>query len=68
MHCSTADYLRAHPRAAAAYAEVKQALAQHDPFDWDLYYDVKDPVCALLMAGATDWAAATDWHTTHYAS
>ncbi len=32
------DYLRAHPLAAMAYAQVKTALG-----DWDLYYDVKDP-------------------------
>ena len=60
------DYLRAHPLAAAAYAQVKQALAQHGPADWDLYYDVKDPVCDLLMAGAEDWATATHWRTEHY--
>ena len=36
------DYLRTHPLAAAAYAQVKRALANHGPTDWDLYYDVKD--------------------------
>jgi hypothetical protein len=59
------DYLRAHSLAAAACAQVKQALAQHGPFDWDRSYDVKDPVCALLMAGAEDWAAAMGWRTAH---
>ncbi len=61
------DYLRAHPLAAAAYGRVKAALAQHGPTDWDLYYDVKDPVCDILMAGAEDWAAATGWALEHYA-
>ena len=46
------DYLRTHPLATAAYAQVKQALARHGPTDWDLYYEVKDPVCDIIMAGA----------------
>src|SRR5260221_2287102 len=41
------DYLRTHSLAAAAYAQVKQALAHHGPTDWDLYYDVKDPICDI---------------------
>ncbi len=61
------DYLRAHPPAAAAYGQVKVALAQHGPDDWDLYYAVKDPVCDVIMAGAEDWAAATGWGLAHYA-
>lgn len=60
------DYLRAHPLAALAYGQAKQALAVHGPTDWDLYYDVKDPVCDIIMAGAEDWAAATGWHLEHY--
>ena len=60
------DYLRAHPLAAAAYAQAKVALAQHGPDDWDLYYDVKDPICDIIMAGAEDWATATHWHSEHY--
>lgn len=60
------DYLRTHPLAAAAYAQVKQALARHAPTDWDLYYDVKDPVCDIIMAGAEDWAASTHWATERY--
>lgn len=61
------DYLRTHPLTAAAYAQVKSALAQYAPTDWDLYYDVKDPVCDIIMAGAGDWATATSWHIEHYA-
>lgn len=60
------DYLRAHPLAAAAYAQAKRALASYAPYDWDLYYDVKDPICDILMAGAEDWARMTGWHVGHY--
>lgn len=60
------DYLRAHPLAAAAYGQAKVALAQHCPTDWDLYYDVKDPVCDIIMAGAEDWAASTRWAIEYY--
>src|SRR6185437_4629201 len=60
------DYLRAHPLAAAAYGQAKMALAQHGPMDWDLYYDVKDPVCDIIMAGAEDWAGWTGWRIEHY--
>ncbi len=60
------DYLRTHPLAAAAYAQMKTALARHGPTDWDLYYDVKDPVCDIVMAGAEDWAAVSGWNVEHY--
>jgi GrpB-like predicted nucleotidyltransferase (UPF0157 family) len=60
------DYLRAHPLASRAYAQAKMALAQHGPTDWDLYYDVKDPICDVIMAGAEDWAAALPWRIEHY--
>jgi GrpB-like predicted nucleotidyltransferase (UPF0157 family) len=60
------DYLRAHPLAAGAYAQAKTALAQHGPTDWDLYYDVKDPICDIIMAGAEDWAASSGWRIEHY--
>jgi GrpB-like predicted nucleotidyltransferase (UPF0157 family) len=61
------DYLRAQAMAAAAYGQVKAALARHGPADWDLYYDVKDPVCDIIMAGAEAWAARTGWKLEHYA-
>lgn len=60
------DYLRAHPLAAAAYGQAKVALAQHGPADWNLYYDVKDPICDIIMAGAEDWAASSGWRLEHY--
>jgi GrpB-like predicted nucleotidyltransferase (UPF0157 family) len=59
-------YLRTHPMAAGAYAQVKVGLAKKDAYDWDLYYDVKDPVCDIVMAGAEDWAAQSGWSLEHY--
>ncbi len=55
------DYLRTHPSASAAYQMVKIELAQRFPDDPNSYYAVKDPVFDILMAGATDWAAAIGW-------
>ena len=55
------DYLRAHPATALAYAQVKHALVAHAMGDPDAYYDVKDPVCDIIMGGAEVWAAITEW-------
>jgi GrpB-like predicted nucleotidyltransferase (UPF0157 family) len=57
------DYLRAHPPAAQAYAQVKQALARHHPHDdtLEIYYDIKDPVCDIIKTGAHGWAIHTGW-------
>ena len=55
------DYLRAHPRAANAYAQVKKNLARHFTADMDAYSTIKDPVCDCIMAGAFEWARSTDW-------
>ena len=55
------DYLRRHPAAANAYAQVKLALARLHPDDIDAYYEVKDPVCDIIMAGAQAWAVETKW-------
>jgi GrpB-like predicted nucleotidyltransferase (UPF0157 family) len=55
------DYLRAHPAMAQAYAQVKFALARRHADDVEAYYDVKDPVCDIIMGGAEEWAAATRW-------
>jgi GrpB-like predicted nucleotidyltransferase (UPF0157 family) len=54
------DYLRVHPGAAAAYAELKRRLAA-ELRDTARYAEVKDPACDLIMAAAEDWAAATGW-------
>lgn len=55
------DYLRATPPAAESYARVKCALARLHPTDTTAYYDVKDPVFDIIMAGAELWAAAIGW-------
>lgn len=56
------DYLRAHPPIAAAYAQVKMALAKYHPEDnMEAYYDIKDPVCDIIMGGAEAWVAVTGW-------
>lgn len=55
------DYLRHSAPAAAAYAQIKIALAKRDPYDVDAYYAVKDPVCDLIMEAAELWAADIGW-------
>jgi GrpB-like predicted nucleotidyltransferase (UPF0157 family) len=54
------DYLRAHSRSAAAYAELKRRLAENLR-DLGTYADVKDPACDLIIVAAEDWAAANAW-------
>lgn len=54
------DYLRAHPAAAAAYADLKRRLAAELP-RLDRYTDVKDAACDLIVVAAEDWATATRW-------
>ena len=54
------DYLRAHPKSAAAYGELKRRLADNLR-DIDLYPDVKDPACDLIAVAAEDWADVTSW-------
>ena len=54
------DYLRAHPRTAEAYAELKRRLAAQMP-DTGIYADVKDPAVDIIALAAEDWAAATSW-------
>ncbi len=55
------DYLRADSGAAEAYAQVKRALARMHPNDKDAYYEVKDPVCDIVIAAAEAWAASVGW-------
>lgn len=54
------DYLRHHPSAASAYAELKRRLAA-ELRDVGRYADVKDPACDLIVVAAEDWAATTGW-------
>jgi len=55
------DYLRAHPYAASAYAELKRQLAKHFPNDMATYCDIKDPVFDIMMEGAYAWAERMGW-------
>ncbi len=55
------DYLRAHPVASAAYAQIKTSLSQWHPDDVDFYYDIKDPLCDIVIDAAEDWVQATGW-------
>lgn len=54
------DYLRAHPPAASAYADLKRRLAA-EVGDVARYTDVKDAACDLVFVAADEWAAGTDW-------
>ena len=40
---------------------VEAALALLHPDNVDAYYDVKDPVCDIILGGAEEWAAASHW-------
>ena len=51
------DHLRAHPRAAAAYARLKRGLAERLGDDLGAYTELKDPACDLIVVAAEDWAA-----------
>lgn len=51
------DYLRARPHAAAAYARLKQGLAERFGNDLAAYTDLKDSACDLIIAAAEDGAA-----------
>jgi hypothetical protein len=37
------------------------ALARLHPTDIDAYYDVKDPVCDIIIDAAERWAAETGY-------
>ena len=55
------DYLRTYPEAAAAYGHIKAVLSDKFPIDIESYYDVKDPVIDVIMAGAWEWADRVSW-------
>jgi GrpB-like predicted nucleotidyltransferase (UPF0157 family) len=55
------DYLRSHPAVAEAYGQVKQALVAHKLDDLDAYYDIKDPVCDIIIGGAEEWVLRIGW-------
>ncbi len=55
------DYLRSHPAISDAYAQIKRVLVAHRLDDADAYYDIKDPVCDIILGGAEEWATRTGW-------
>jgi GrpB-like predicted nucleotidyltransferase (UPF0157 family) len=55
------DYLRAHPAAAAGYAELKLGLAPRYRVDPQSYTDAKAPFIWATMREADAWAEATGW-------
>ncbi len=55
------DYLRADPQACGGYERAKVALARLHPDDVEAYYDVKDPIFDIILAGAEHWATATGY-------
>ena len=55
------DYLRSHTQPSQAYSRVKLALARLVQDDIEAYYDVKDPVCDLIVAAAQEWADKVGW-------
>ena len=55
------DYLRATPAASENYRQIKVALARLHPNDVEAYYDVKDPVCDLIIEAAERWARETGY-------
>ena len=55
------DFLRTHKMAADSYAEIKKQLARYFPENSTAYYDIKDPVFDVIMAGANEWADKIDW-------
>ena len=55
------DGLRTHRSATGAYASIKQRLVTWFPEDEDAYYEMKDPVCDIVIAAALDWATIARW-------
>lgn len=53
------DYLRANTDVAADYAASKIMIAQ--TVDASQYSMTKDPIIDVIMVGAEEWAASTNW-------
>jgi GrpB-like predicted nucleotidyltransferase (UPF0157 family) len=63
------DYLRANPRARAAYGTFKLQLAEavghlSQPGGTGPYLDLKDPILDLIADAAETWAASQGWKMT----
>jgi GrpB-like predicted nucleotidyltransferase (UPF0157 family) len=46
------------PRSAAAYGQLKRALAERHGNDLAAYTELKDSACDLIVAAAQDWTTA----------
>jgi GrpB-like predicted nucleotidyltransferase (UPF0157 family) len=60
-HLLFRDYLRAHPARAAAYGELKWALAERYRDERVSYTEAKGPFIDETRALADKWAPATGW-------
>jgi GrpB-like predicted nucleotidyltransferase (UPF0157 family) len=60
-HLLFRDYLRGHPRVAAAYADLKLELAERFRDDRLGYTEGKSAFIAAALAGAEAWAGETGW-------
>jgi GrpB-like predicted nucleotidyltransferase (UPF0157 family) len=60
-HLLFRDYLRAHPDAAHAYADVKHRVAADHHLDRIGYNDAKGPFIDETLELAERWAEATGW-------
>jgi GrpB-like predicted nucleotidyltransferase (UPF0157 family) len=58
-HVAVRDFLRAHPEEAAAYAELKRAVAARHPQDRFAYMSGKDGFVRELEARALRWRERT---------
>ena len=54
-HLAVRDYLRAHPKEAKLYGDLKQRLAQQFPEDIERYCDGKDAFVKALEKRAYAW-------------
>ena len=54
-HLAVRDYLRAHPKEAKLYGDLKQRLAQQFPEDIEQYCDGKDAFVKALEKRAYAW-------------
>ena len=55
------DYLRTHPLAASHTRKLSVPWSRLHPPDKDAYYEVKDPVCDIIMQGAEALGGAAGW-------
>ena len=62
LRASVPRLLAGQSTVSRAYRQVKASIIKYHPEDdMDAYYDIKDPVCDIIMGGAETWAAATAW-------